>query len=98
MLNSITGSVQHGNSRSDPGEEMAEHKLDQTRSLQMQRLTHLILQNGTLSKTTLSELAIPLDGRPTLAHIFPETKALGHERVSVVYSWARTMNGIAFLL
>ena len=48
MLNSITGSVQQGNSRSDPGEEMAEHKLDQTGSLQMQHLTYLILQNGTL--------------------------------------------------
>jgi len=77
---------------------MAEHKLDQTGSLQMQRLTYLILQMELFKKTMLSESAIPLDGRPTLAHIFPETKALGHERVCVVHSWACTTNGIVFLL
>lgn len=96
--NSTTGSVQQENSRSDPGEETAEHKPDQTGSLQMQCLTCLILQSGTLSKTMLSESEIPLDGRPTLAHIFPETKALGREKVCVVHSWACTTSGIDFPL
>lgn len=53
---STTGSVQQGEtlSRSDPGEETAEHKPDQTGSLQIRRLTCLILQRvGSLKNNVV---------------------------------------------
>lgn len=77
----------------------AEHKPDQTGSLQMQRLTCLILQREWNSlKNNVVRVWNSSGRKAYFSSIFPETKALGHEKVCVVHSWACTTNGIDFPL